>query len=211
MPTKIFLLRHGETQANIEQRYQGQGESHLSELGIEESEELSNFLAKEDFCSIYSSTLSRSYETAKLIARPHKLDVIKIDDLKERNYGIWENLKFDEIRKRFPDLYGSWLIDPGKTLIPDAETLESMQRRGVAAIESLIEKHCGKTFCVVGHGGMNRAILFHYMRIDMNNFWRIRQDNTCINIVEIDKAPIVTLLNSTSHLGEKRVKGTGYY
>jgi broad specificity phosphatase PhoE len=211
MPTKIFLLRHGETQANIEQRYQGQGESHLSELGIEESEELSNFLAKEDFCAIYSSTLSRSHETAKMIARPHKLDVTKIDDLKERNYGIWENMKFDEIRKRFPDLYGSWLIDPGKTLIPDAETLEAMQRRGVAAIESLIEKHTGRTFCVVGHGGMNRAILFHYMRIDMNNFWRIRQDNTCINIIEIDKSPIVTLLNSTSHLGEKRVKGTGYY
>jgi broad specificity phosphatase PhoE len=211
MPTKIFLLRHGETQANIEQRYQGQGESHLSELGLQESEELSGFLAREDFCAIYSSTLSRSYETARMIAKPHGLDVAKIDSLKERNYGIWENMKFDEIRKRFPDLYGSWLIDPGKTLIPDAETLEAMQRRGVAAIESLVEKHGGKTFCVVGHGGMNRAILFHYMRIDMNNFWRIRQDNTCINIIEIDKAPIVTLLNSTSHLGEKRVKGTGYY
>ncbi len=211
MPTRLFLLRHGETQANIEQRYQGQGESHLSELGIEESEELSKFLAKEDFCAIYSSTLSRSHETAKMIARPHKLEVTKIDDLKERNYGIWENLKFDEIRKRFPELYGSWLIDPGKTLIPDAEDLEAMQRRGVAAVESLIEKHVGKTFCVVGHGGMNRAILFHYMHIDLNNFWRIRQDNTCINIVEIDRSPIVTLLNSTPHLGEKRIKGTGYY
>jgi broad specificity phosphatase PhoE len=211
MPTRLFLLRHGETQANIEQRYQGQGESHLSELGIEESGDLSKFLSKEDFCAIYSSTLSRSYETAKMIAKPHDLEVTKIDDIKERHYGIWENMKFDEIRAKYPALYGSWLIDPGKTLIPDAETLEEMQRRGVSAIESLIEKHMGKTFCVVGHGGMNRGILFHYMHIALNNFWRIRQDNTCINIVEIDKAPIVTLLNSTSHLGEKRIKGTGYY
>ena len=210
MPTRLFLLRHGETQANIEQRYQGQGDSHLSELGIEEAQELSRYLAKEEFCAIYSSTLSRSYETAKLVAQPHELAVIKDAGLVERDYGIWENLKFDEIRKKYPDLYGSWLIDPGKTLIPDAEPLMEMQKRGVAAIESLIEKHEGKTFCVVGHGGLNRGILFHYMHIDLNNFWRIRQDNTCINIIEIDRAPIVTLLNSTAHLGEKRIKGTGY-
>jgi broad specificity phosphatase PhoE len=211
MPTRLFLIRHGETQANLEQRYQGQGESSLSELGLEESEELSRFLASEDFCAIYSSTLSRSYETACIIAKPHKLEVTKIADLKERHYGIWENMKFDEIRSKYPGLYGSWLIDPGKTLIPDAESLETVQLRAVRAIESLIEKHKGRTFCVVGHGGLNRTVLFHYMHMDLNNFWRIRQDNTCINIVEIDKAPIITLLNSTTHLGEKRIKGTGYY
>jgi phosphoserine phosphatase len=211
MPTRLFLIRHGETQANLEQRYQGKGESHLSELGLEESEALSKYLATEDFCAVYSSTLSRSYETAKLIAKPHGLEVAKVPDLIERDYGIWENMKFDEIRKKFPDLYGGWLIDPGKTLIPDAEPLEEMQKRGVSAIEDLIDKHSGKTFCVVGHGGLNRGILFHYMHIDLNNFWRIRQDNTCINIIEIDHAPIVTLLNSTAHLGEKRIKGTGYY
>jgi broad specificity phosphatase PhoE len=211
MPTRLILLRHGETQANLEQRYQGQSESHLSELGLEESEELSRFLEKEDFCAIYSSTLSRSHETAKIIARPHNLEVIQIEDLKERNYGIWENMKFDDIRSKYPDVYGSWLIDPGKTVIPGAEPLELLQKRGVSAIESLIEKHSGKTFCVVGHGGINRAILFHYMHMDINNFWRIRQDNTCINIIEIDRSPIITLLNSTPHLGEKRIKGTGYY
>jgi len=209
--TRLFLLRHGETQANLEQRYQGQGDSHLSELGIEESAALSRFLAQEDFSAIYSSTLSRSYETANIVAKPHKLEVTRIEELMERNYGIWEGLTFEEIRKRFPDLYGSWLIDPGKTLIPDAESLGSMQKRGVAAIEALIDKHNGKTICVAGHGGLNRAILFHYMHIDLNNFWRIRQDNCCINIIELDHVPIVTLLNSTAFQGEKRVKGSGYY
>jgi phosphoserine phosphatase len=211
MPTRLFLIRHGETQANIEQRYQGQGESHLSELGIEEAEELSKFLSSENLSAIYSSTLSRSYETGRIIAKPHKLDVTKIDGLKERHYGVWEDMKFDEIRDKYPDIYSRWLIDPAKTIIPEAETLEAMQMRGVAAIEKLIEKHKGKTFCVVGHGGLNRGILFHYMNIDLNNFWRIRQDNTCINIIELDKAPIITLLNSTTHLGEKRIKGVGYY
>lgn len=211
MPTRLFLIRHGETQANLEQRYQGQGESHLSELGLEESEELSKFLAKERFRAVYSSTLSRSYETAKLIAKPHDLEVTRIEALIERHYGIWEDMRFDEIRAKYPDVYGSWLIDPGKTMIPGAEPLDALQKRGVTAIESLISAHKDKTICVVGHGGINRAILFHYMHMDLNNFWRIKQDNTCINIIEMDKVPTVTLLNSTSHLGEKRIRGAGYY
>jgi broad specificity phosphatase PhoE len=209
--TRLFLLRHGETQANLEQRYQGQGDSHLSELGIEESADLSGSLAKEDFSAIYSSTLSRSYETAKIVAKPHKLEVTKIETLMERNYGIWEGLTFEEIKKRFSDLYGSWLIEPGKTLIPNAESLEALQKRGVSEIEALIEKHKGKTICVAGHGGMNRAVLFHYMHIDLNNFWRIRQDNCCVNIIEFGHVPVITLLNSTAFLGDKKIKAAGVY
>ena len=211
MTTRLFLLRHGETQANLEQRYQGQGESHLSELGLDESQKLAKFLSKENFSAVYSSSLIRSYETARLIAKTHNLEVTKVPELVERHYGIWENLKFDEIKSKYPDIYGSWLIDPGKTLIPDAEPLLAVQKRGVMAVEALISKHQGETFCVVGHGGINRTILFHYMNIDLNNFWRIKQDNCCINIIEIDRMPIVTLLNSTIFLGEKRVKGSGYY
>jgi phosphoserine phosphatase len=209
--TRLFLLRHGETLANIEQRYQGQGESHLSELGLEEAGDLSKFLSKEEFCAVYSSTLSRSYETAKIVAKPHNLEVTKVKDLQEKYYGDWENLTFNEIKTKYPKIYESWLFNPGKTVIPKAETLKKLQSRGVTAIEKLLKKHKGKTFCVVGHGGINRAILFHYMNIELNNFWRIKQDNLCINIIEFGKIPSVILLNSTAFLGEKRVKGTGYY
>ncbi len=211
MPTRLFLLRHGETQANIEQRYQGQGESHLSELGLKESEELSKYLSKENFAAVYSSTLSRSHETAKIVAKPHKLEVAKIPGIIERHYGAWENMTFEEIRAKYAKVYESWLLDPGRTVIPGAEPLEKLQERGVTAIEGLVKKHGGKTICVVGHGGMNRTVLFHYMNIDLNNFWRIKQDNCCINIVEFDRHPMVVLLNSTAHLGEKRIKSSGYY
>jgi len=211
MQTKLFLLRHGETQANIEQRYQGQNESALSELGLSETKELSKFLAREKFRAVYSSTLSRSYDTAKIIARPHGIEVQKVPELNERHYGVWENLTFEEIKKRFKKNYENWLMNPGKTAIPKAEKLADLQKRGVSAIEKLVKMHKGRTFCVVGHGGINRTILFHYMNIDLNNFWRIKQDNCCVNIIEFDRHPMVTLLNSTSFLGEKRIKGSGYY
>lgn len=211
MPTRLFLLRHGETQANLEQKYQGQNESHLSEQGRKQSVELSKYLSKEDFRAVYSSTLSRSFETAKNVAGPHGLEVTQVPDLIERNYGEWENMRFEDIRAKYPAIYESWLIDPGKTVIPGAEKLEDLQERGVKAIEHIVHMHRNQTICVVGHGGINRTILFHFMHIDLNNFWRIKQDNCCINLIEIDKVPMVALLNSTAHLGETRIKGTGYY
>lgn len=211
MSTRLFLLRHGETQANIEQRYQGQGESHLSELGLEDAKAVSKTLLNEQFDAIYSSTLSRSNETAKIIAEPHKLSVTKIPELAERNYGDWEDMTFTDIKAKYGKLYEKWLVYPGLTVIPKAETLEDVQIRGVAAIDKLIEKHKDKTICVVGHGGINRTILFHYMNMDLNNFWRIRQDNCCINLIEFtDNHPIITLLNSTTFLGEKRIKKPVY-
>ena len=211
MPTRLFLLRHGETLANLEQRYQGQGQSDLSSQGIEEAKELAKFLAREKFAAVYSSILSRSYETACFIAKPHKLGVQQVEGLAERNYGVWEDMTFEEIKKKYPQMYQSWLMDPGRTKITRAESLKAVQRRGVGAIEKIVKANKGRTVCVVGHGGLNRTILFHYMHMDLNNFWRIRQDNCCINLIEFNRIPMITLLNSTVFLGEKRIKGSGYY
>ena len=209
--TKLFLLRHGETIANLELRYQGRGDSHLSELGRRESELLALALKNEPFKAVYSSTLMRSYETAKIIADLHNLQVQKIPDLVERNYGVFEGLTFEEIKKKYPDIYSNWLTTPLQTIIPNAETLEELQARGVKALGELVEKHKGETFCVVSHGGINRTILFHYMNLSLDNFWRIKQDNCCINIIEFDRVPMVVLLNSTWFLGEKRMTPPGYY
>lgn len=207
--TKLFLLRHGETKANLELRYQGRGNSSLSEIGIEESKLLANSLEDIKFSAIYSSTLERSFETATIVAEKHNLEVEKLSGMIERDYGIFEGLSFKEIKEKYTEIYESWLKHPDKTIIPKAETLEEIQKRGVESIEGLVKKHKGQTFCVVGHGGINRTILFHYMNLSLDNFWRIKQDNCCINIIEFDHIPIVTLLNSTFFVGEKRF--VGYY
>jgi broad specificity phosphatase PhoE len=211
MTTRLFLLRHGETQANISMIYQGQGDSPLSELGLEESKQLSQALKGEKFAAVYSSNLNRSYETARIIAENHKLEVVKIPELAERYYGVFEGLTFSAIKQKYPELYSTWLMHPDKARIEKAETIEELQERGVSAIQKLIAKHLGQTICVVGHGGINRCILFHYMNLGLDNFWRIRQDNCCINIIEFDRHPMVALLNSTWFLGEKRISKVGVY
>ena len=110
------------------------------------------------------------------------------------------------MKANYPKLYEKWLVEPDRIIIPGAETLMQLQKRAIKTLKSIIKKN--KTVLIVGHGGINRTILFHYMGIDLNHFWKIKQDNCCINIIEFkgpDMTPRVALLNSTCFLGEKRL------
>ena len=195
MPTILYLLRHGTTVSNIEQRYYGQQESALTDEGIKQAKELAAELSSLPFAAVYSSELSRSYDTALEIANHHGLKVQKEPGLRERNYGTWEKASFQDLRDKQSDLYEQWMEHPKLAKIPGAETLEQLQKRAVVVIERIIKEHEGKTIAVVGHGGVNRGILFHYLGLDLDNFWHIRQSNCCINIIEFGQMPRITLLN----------------
>lgn len=210
--TKIYLLRHGETTGNLEQRYEGQLNSHLSENGIKDSQLLAQAIKNIPFSAIYSSDLNRSYETAKGIADLQGLAVAKVPGMRERKYGQWEGLTFTEIKEKWPELYNTWLHDPALAIIPEAETLTELQKRGVNALEKIAANHKEDTICVVGHGAINRTILFHYMNLELDNFWRVKQNNCCINIISLEaRHPVVIVLNNTWFLGETKLEGKGYY
>ncbi len=201
-------MRHGETEANIAQIYQGQGNSSLSNNGKNQASAAANFLKNMKIDAIYCSDLTRSLDTAKAVAKHHKkLEPISLKALRERHYGCWEGLRFDEIEKKHGRLYKKWHKAPNKAVIPGAETLKELQKRAVGAVKGLMKKHRGQTVLIVGHGGINRTILFHFLGLDLNNFWKIKQDNCCINIIEPgSKGHKVTLLNSSCFLGELRLK-----
>ena len=109
-----------------------------------------------------------------------------------------------ELEKKYRDLYKTWLINPAKANIPKAEKLKDLQKRGVKAVKKIMNDNCGKTVLLVGHGGINRAIIFHYIGLGLNSFWKIKQDNCCINkLVFKDPYPKLLLLNCTSFLDHK--------
>ncbi|MFA4858617.1 MAG: histidine phosphatase family protein [Candidatus Margulisiibacteriota bacterium] len=207
MPAKLFLLRHGETHSNVAQIYQGHGDSPLTENGLLMTEELAAYLKDECFAGIYCSDLCRGQETAKIVSQYHAVCPTVMPDLRERNYGIWEDMAFDEIEKQFPKQYQIWLNDPVHAIIPAAEPLPDLQRRAILAIKHILEQHPAPAdnVCVVGHGGINRTILFHFMGLDLNNFWKIRQSNCCINIIEFGVRPVVALINNTCHIKQAAV------
>ncbi len=195
MKTMLYLLRHGETDSNVAQIYQGQGNGNLSVEGLKQAEAVSQAFSSSKIDAFYSSTLDRSFNTAEIIAKPHGSSVTKVPEMKERYYGAWEGLSFDEITRKYPKLYEKWIKDPAKARIKGAEKLKDLQKRGVRAIEGILKDNEGKTILVVGHGGINRTILFHYLGVHLNYFWRIRQNNCCVNLIEFNHFPKVVLLN----------------
>ncbi len=213
--TTLILCRHGETDSNAAQIYQGQGDGRLTEKGIKQAKALAKTLSKIKIDSIYCSDLSRSFVTASIVAKTQKKPVIKDPRLKERFYGKWEGMRFDEIEKEYSGIYKIWMRDPDRARIPGVEPLKALQKRGVSAMNSILSKNKGKTVLVVAHGGINRTILFHYLGIDLNYFWRIKQDNCCMNAVQIDErtnAPKVLFVNYTPLEGKvlKRLRGDIY-
>ncbi|MEX2645394.1 MAG: histidine phosphatase family protein [Gaiellaceae bacterium] len=152
MPTRIILARHGETDWNLERRWQGHSDRPLNETGRAQAEELAEQLAGEPIAAVYSSDLVRAHETARIVAARLGLDVVAVPGLRERRFGSWEGLRDVEVEHRFPDAHGP----------PDGETREEMLRRVLESLEAIAAAHAGETVLVVCHGGPIRAALLHH-------------------------------------------------
>ncbi len=205
---RIFLIRHGETEANKAGRYQGITENQLSKVGRRQAREVARDLQSVDFSHIFSSPLDRAQETAGIIAPEKKITVIP--EFTERDFGCWENMPYLEIKKNYPELYASWLRSPATTIIPEALSLSDHHKmivQGLEKIENMHNPEEDENFLIAGHGGTNRVILLHYLDLDLSAFWRIKQDNCCVNIIEIDKIKkytTVSLLNYTKDIYQSK-------
>lgn len=200
--TRIFLVRHGETEWNKSMRYQGHRDIHLSDEGRRQAEKIAARLSKENIDAAYSSDLSRALETAKTISKFHNLTVNIVTELKETNFGRWEGLTYKEIDEQFHEVMDGWRTNPLETKIPGGESLGDVAKRCRTGMEKIINENPGKNVLVVAHGGIIRIIAATALGMTLNDYWKIKQDNVSLNIIEFygqDRA-IVCALNDISHL-----------
>ena len=151
MPTRIILARHGETDWNLERRWQGHSDRPLNETGRAQAEELAEQLAGEPISAVYSSDLVRAHETARIVAERLGLDVVAVPGLRERQFGTWEGLRDVEVERLYPGLRNP----------PDGETRDELLRRVLESLEAIAAAHADETVLVVSHGGPIRALLRH--------------------------------------------------
>lgn len=200
---RMFLVRHGETIWNNELRYQGHSDIPLNSAGKEQASKLAERLKGEKIDYFYASDLSRAMETAQIIAQPHGKTVTGVELLRETRFGVWEGLKFTEIKEKYPEIWKQWQVDPRGTLIPEGEYLDEVAVRVMQGIKEIINRHADDSVLVVAHGGTIRLILAELLEMDIRNLWRIRQDNTALNIIDIyGDRPIVATINDIHHLGK---------
>jgi probable phosphoglycerate mutase len=166
--TKIVLVRHGETRWNVEQRIQGQGDSALTEAGIEQARAIGRRLAREHFDRLIASDLGRAMQTAREIGELTKHQVAPDPRFRERHFGAGEGLTYTEIDVRYPGAFSRVReVDPDFT-IPGGESRRQFHARVVAGLEALAEEHRGEALVVVTHGGVLATLYRHVHGIDLS-------------------------------------------
>ena len=199
--TRLIVVRHGQTVWNLERKYQGHSDIALTDKGLEQARAVAARLAEEPVHAVYASDLSRAFKTAECIAGAHGLTVKLVPELREIKFGEWEGLTYEQITERWPGLLGKLWTTPDELEIPGGETFRQLKERSTAAIGHIVAGHPGQTVAVVAHGGTIGTILCAMLDIHLNHVWRIRQDNTAVNIIDFyEGRPTITLLNCVRHL-----------
>jgi phosphoserine phosphatase len=155
--TRILLARHGETDWNRDNRFQGRADPPLNDAGREQAATLAASLAGEQLDAVYSSPLRRAVETADVVAAPHGLEPTPVEALREVDVGSWQGLTRTEIESRYPEQFRRWLaFEQGWE---DGETYEEMGVRVVGALSELSARHAGERVLALTHGGPIRAAI----------------------------------------------------
>jgi probable phosphoglycerate mutase len=152
--TRFCIVRHGETDWNVERRIQGHIDIPLNAVGRAQAEATAAGLAAIAFVAAYSSDLVRAWQTAEAAARRIGLELKPDVGLRERHYGIFQGLTAAEGAERFPAAHGRYLARDPHYDFEVGESLSHAAVRVVAAIEALAERHAGQTVLLVSHGGV---------------------------------------------------------
>lgn len=191
-PTELVLIRHGQTDWNLQRRIQGSSDIALNALGLAQAQATRDALANETFDAVYSSQLDRARVTAATINEPHGAPHHLREGLMERKHGEAEGANVEQTHARWPDFVG----------IPGLESWLEVSTRMLLAFEEIVANHPGQRVLVVSHGSALRAAFGHIQRIEPRS---VKSMWNC-SISRLHHAPEsqwdIVLLNSNEHLPE---------
>ncbi len=184
-PTRIWLVRHGETDWNSCHRFQGRSDIPLNEKGRAQARALAAFLKQEGIRAIHTSPLLRALETARVIGTFHPRAPIWVEeDLAEMDLGEFEGMEARQWASSYPDILKVWLEDPSRVRMPGGENLQEVQVRAWRALERICAQHPqGGTILLCGHNFVNLAILCRAMDLPLARFRDLRQGTAALNLL----------------------------
>jgi broad specificity phosphatase PhoE len=193
--TRLILVRHGETDWNVEGRWQGQSDVPLNARGQQQAEQVARVLAGYGLSAIYSSDLARASLTAEAIAQATGLPVHRESRLREIDQGEWQGMLIGDIQARYADTFRRRLSDPWMVAPPGGETALQVRQRVLSAVDEILHRHTGETVAVVSHGFSLAVIIAHYRGIPITQVWDLIPGNC--EIVELE-VPELSPSNSSS-------------
>ncbi len=199
--TSIYLVRHGQTAWNKEEIFRGRTDIPLDETGLKQAERVGQYFKEMEIHGIYSSSLSRAWQTAEKVVQP-------LQGILDMSFGNWEGRPHQEIRESDSKTYRQWVETPHLVRLPGGESLDDVRVRAMAALEEVIRNHPGKTLVLVTHRVVNKVLICGILGLDNSHFWQITQNTTAINLIQHrDGNYILSLMNETCHLKPLREQG----
>ncbi len=156
--TRIIFLRHGQSEGNLRGEFIGQGNAPLTEKGHAQAKAAAEYLKNEKIDLFYASDLKRAFDTGKHVADWFGMEIIPEKELREIEAGSWEGKPFEELARENED-FKLWLSDIGASRATDGESVKELYDRVNAFVDTLTEKHKGKTILCATHATPIRAIL----------------------------------------------------
>lgn len=201
MTTTVFLVRHGQTKSNVNGYYMGWLNEDINKVGHTQARGLSARLANLSIAAVYTSPLKRTYNTAAIIAEPHKLELKVLDGLIEIRQGDWEGLHVEEISQGWPELWQQSRTDPSDVTMPNGESFQQVTDRAVSAFEKIVAANQGKQVVIVSHEVVVKVIIVHALGTSNSIYRRFELSNASLSVVQvIDGKARLVALNDTSHL-----------
>jgi broad specificity phosphatase PhoE len=210
MATTVYIVRHGQTKGNRDNRYIGSTDIDLTELGEVQAEVTAEYLYKTvKFDKIYSSDLKRAYITAMATAQKQNLEVIKDPAFREFYGGKWENMSFSDIVTQYPNEYKTWNEDFASLRCPDGESVEELSNRAYEAIKRIAINNDGKTIAVFAHGGVIRTLICRLSGKPLSEIGDIPwPTNTSITVAKIDEnSEEILVAQNNDHLNDELKTG----
>ncbi len=187
--TRVYFIRHGESQANLEERFAGSDDAPLTEKGREQARQTAEYLKDIPFKAVYASDLSRAYDTGIATATLHRLPVTTHSALREIYAGKWEGRGYEEIRDIYPKDYHVWITQIGLCTTTGGESIAALQQRVRTAVEEIVQHHRGETICIATHATPIRVMEAVWTHTPLEYLHTIPWvSNASVTIAEYDDA-----------------------
>lgn len=198
---KLYIIRHGQTEWNVEGRLQGWNNSNLTEEGRLNAEKLADRLEDIDFDFIYSSTQQRAIDTANIIKGNRNKDIIKLDELKEIGFGTWEGMAINMINEKHGESFDTYLNRPHLYQPMDGESFQDIFKRAEKALKKII-KQGGENILIVSHGVTIKVLTAIIKGIPLEELYKLPVHlGTALNICQVNDSEMKFIVEGdTSHI-----------
>ncbi len=186
MHKTLYLIRHGVIQSNLEDIYAGRSSEGLTAVGVARAEQLGQEIGQWGIQAIYCSPLQRTLQTAQILNRYCRTELIIDEDLNELDLGKWTGLSKAEVYTRYPAQYRIWISNPGQFREDGMESLAQVRQRVLRSANRFVQGEQPQSAAFVTHAVAVKLLVLHYRQLPMDLYHKVEAPNLCVYRVTID-------------------------